>query len=66
MATIKVANTPKDACSESEAELYGTIAELKPSEPGDTTRKEMNSGLTKRPDQLSQDHSILSKTFLPP
>ena len=45
MATIKVANTAKDAGSESGADLQKIIAKFKPSDPIVSLRKEKNSVL---------------------
>ena len=66
MAMIKEASTPKDAGSESGADLLGTIAKFKPPDPSVTTKKEMNSGLMKTNDKPGQNASILSNNFVPP
>ena len=66
LSAEKEANTPKDAGSESGADLQKIIAEFKPPDPTVNTRNMMNSDLMKKHDKPIQDHSIFSKTFLPP
>ena len=63
MATIKVANTAKDAGSESGADLQKIIADCEPPDPSKKTRKKMKSDLMKTHDLTSKTHGIQIQTF---
>ena len=63
MVTIKVANTPKDAGSESGADLQKIIAKFNPTDPSENTMRKMNSDFMKTHDLPSQANGIQIKTF---